>query len=68
MSHSALAEQSASPVEDFNWIRFDDVAATYASVLEMKAATIRLTGLNAGRFTAAKERRLPQPARPLPLD
>ena len=71
MSHSVLAEHGIS-AEDLKWIRLDDgqaaVATTYGSVFEMRTAPIRLNGLLAARVVAAKERRLPQVARPLPLD
>lgn len=70
MSHSALAEQP-SATDDLKWIVLDgdpDVAATYGSILEMRTSPIRLSGVKAARFAAAKQVRVLPAARPLPLE
>ena len=71
MSTNAPVVDTVGADEHVNWIVLDgtqSAAATYASIVDMRTAPIRLRGVKAAQVAGAKRSRLPQPARPLPID
>ena len=72
MSRATATAAPPAIAEDFQWEYLDESLRNdvrrYGSIFEMHTAPLRLTGATAGKFAAAKRRRVPRSAAPLSLD